>query len=78
MLISVNWLKDWVDLDLSADELSRKLTASGLEVDSVEPVSSPFSGVVVAEIVSCEAHPAADKLKLCSIDFGGEKPAQVV
>jgi phenylalanyl-tRNA synthetase beta chain len=78
MLISVNWLKDWVDIDLSAEELSKKLTASGLEVDTLEPVSSPFSGVVIAEIASCESHPDADKLKLCSIDFGGDAPAQVV
>ena len=78
MLFSVNWLKKWVDIDLPVDELSGKLTASGLEVDTVEPVAAPFSGVVVAEITSCEQHPDADKLKLCSIDFGGNEPAQVV
>jgi phenylalanyl-tRNA synthetase beta chain len=78
MLFSVNWLKKWVDINLPVDELSGKLTASGLEVDTVEPVAAPFSGVVVAEITSCEQHPNADKLKLCSIDFGGDEPAQVV
>ncbi|MGB5292972.1 MAG: phenylalanine--tRNA ligase subunit beta, partial [Lysobacterales bacterium] len=78
MLFSVNWLKQWVDINLPVDELSGKLTASGLEVDTVEPVAAPFSGVVVAEITSCEQHPNADKLKLCSIDFGGDEPAQVV
>ncbi len=71
MLFSVNWLKKWVDIDLSVDELAGKLTASGLEVDTVEPVAAPFSGVVVAEITSCGQHPDADKLKVCSIDFGG-------
>jgi len=78
MLFSVNWLKKWVDIDLPVDELAGKLTASGLEVDTVKPVAAPFSGVVVAEILACEAHPNADKLKLCSIDFGGPEPVQVV
>jgi len=78
MLFSVNWLKKWVDVDLPVDELVGKLTASGLEVDTVEAVAAPFSNVVVAEITSCEAHPNADKLKICSIDFGGSEPAQVV
>ena len=78
MLFSVNWLKKWVDIDLPVDELAGKLTASGLEVDTVEPVAAPFSGVVVAEITSCTAHPDADKLRICSIDFGGSEPAQVV
>jgi len=46
MLFSVNWLKKWVGFDLSVDELAGKLTASGLEVDTVEPVAAPFSGVL--------------------------------
>ena len=78
MLFSVNWLKKWVDVDLPVDELAARLTASGLEVDTVEAVAAPFSGVVVAEITSCTAHPDADKLRICSIDFGGPEPAQVV
>ncbi|MDX2417473.1 MAG: phenylalanine--tRNA ligase subunit beta, partial [Xanthomonadales bacterium] len=78
MLFSVNWLKKWVDIDLPVDELSGKLTASGLEVDTVEPVAAPFSGVVVATITSCGPHPDADKLQVCSIDFGDPEPVQVV
>ncbi len=78
MLFSVNWLKKWVDIDLPVDELAEKLTASGLEVDTVEPVAAAFSEIVVAEIIACEAHPNADKLQICSIDFGGSEPAQVV
>ena len=42
MLFSVNWLKKWVDIDLPVDELSVRLTSSGLEVDTVEPVAAPF------------------------------------
>jgi phenylalanyl-tRNA synthetase beta chain len=78
MLFSANWLKKWVEIDLPVNELCEKLTASGLEVDTFKPVSAPFSGIVVAEISSCEAHPNADKLQICSIDFGGSEPAQVV
>ncbi len=78
MLFSVNWLKKWVDIDLPVDELAGKLTASGLEVDTVEPVAAPFSDVVVAAITSCEPHPDADKLKVCTIDLGGPEPVQVV
>ncbi len=78
MLFSANWLKKWVDIDLSVDELAGKLTASGLEVDTVEPVAAHFSDIVVAEITACEAHPNADKLQVCTIDFGGSEPAQVV
>jgi len=78
MLFSVNWLKKWVDLDMPVDELADKLTASGLEVDTVKPVAAHFTDVVVAQIISCEAHPDADKLKLCSIDFGASEPVQVV
>lgn len=78
MKLSMHWLKKWVDIDLSADELSGTLTGSGLEVDTIKPVAAEFSDVVVAQIVSCGPHPDADKLQICSIDFGGESPAQVV
>jgi len=78
MLFSVNWLKKWVDIDLPADELAGRLTASGLEVDTVEPVAGLFSDVVVAEITACGPHPDADKLQICTIDYGDSEPAQVV
>ncbi len=55
MKFSVNWLKKWVDVDLPVDEFADVLTASGLEVDTVEPVGGVFTDVVVAEILSCEA-----------------------
>lgn len=78
MLFSADWLKKWVEIDLPVDQLCEKLTASGLEVDTFQPVASEFSGVVVAEITGCESHPNADKLRICSIDFGGNEPASVV
>ena len=78
MRFSVNWLKKWVDIDLSADELSDKLTASGLEVDTVNPVAADFSDIVVAEIIACGPHPNADKLQICTIEHGDVEPSQVV
>jgi phenylalanyl-tRNA synthetase beta chain len=78
MQFSVNWLKQWVEVDLDAKDLAARLTNAGLEVDALEPVAAPFSGVVVGEIVECKPHPDADKLKLCRIDDGGNEPLQVV
>jgi phenylalanyl-tRNA synthetase beta chain len=78
MKFSFNWLKQWVQLDLSADQLSERLTASGLEVDSVRPVAAEFTGVVVAEIESCSAHPDADKLSICSVNDGSPERLQIV
>jgi phenylalanyl-tRNA synthetase beta chain len=78
MRFSVNWLKQWVRLDMNAAQLAEKLTAAGLEVDSVEPVAAAFSGVVVAEIESCAPHPQADKLSVCTVHDGGSERLQIV
>jgi len=78
MRFSYQWLKQWVQIELDANDLADKLTAAGLEVDQVRPVAASFSGVCVAEIVSCEAHPDADKLKLCQVDAGDGDKQQVV
>ncbi|HHS84241.1 MAG TPA: phenylalanine--tRNA ligase subunit beta, partial [Gammaproteobacteria bacterium] len=51
---------------------------AGLEVDAVEPVAPAFSGVVVAEIISAEPHPDADKLQVCRVDAGQDEPLQIV
>lgn len=78
MRFSFQWLKQWVELDLDAIQLAERLTASGLEVDAVAPVAAPFNGVVVGEILTCEPHPNADKLKLCHVAAGEGDPLQVV
>ncbi|MGJ8662858.1 MAG: phenylalanine--tRNA ligase subunit beta [Marinicella sp.] len=72
MKFSENWLKEWVAYDLSTDEVMSQLTMLGLEVDGVEPAAGEFTGVVVAEIVACEKHPDADKLKVCEVNAGDE------
>jgi phenylalanyl-tRNA synthetase beta chain len=78
MQFNVEWLKKWVALDLNADELADKLTAAGLEVDSVSPVAGDFTDVVVAQIEDCQSHPNADKLVLCTVNDGSAERLQVV
>ncbi|MCB1584418.1 MAG: phenylalanine--tRNA ligase subunit beta [Xanthomonadales bacterium] len=73
MKISENWLKEWVKTDADTQQLMSELTMLGLEVDGVEPAAGEFSGVVVAEIVACEPHPDADKLKVCRVNAGDEE-----
>lgn len=78
MKISENWLREWVDPQLTTDELVEQLTIAGLEVDGVEPVAGEFTQVVVAEVVEVEPHPDADKLKVCKVDTGEGQTTQVV
>jgi len=68
--ISEQWLREWVSPSLTTDALAHQITMAGLEVDSIEPVAGSFSGVVVAEIISAEQHPDADKLRVCEVDTG--------
>ncbi len=72
MIISEQWLREWIDPPLSTDELAAQLTMAGLEVDAVTPVAGEFSGVVVAEIVAAEQHPDADKLRVCEVNTGDD------
>jgi phenylalanyl-tRNA synthetase beta chain len=67
MKISHRWLGEWVDSGLSAEAIAERFTLAGLEVDSIEPVAPPLDGVVVAEIVSVEPHPDADRLRVCRV-----------
>lgn len=71
MLVSYNWLKNYVDLgDLSPEELAEKITQSGIEVEGVEYTAEKSTDVVVGYVASCEKHPDADKLNLCQVDVG--------
>jgi phenylalanyl-tRNA synthetase beta chain len=72
MLVSIKWLKDYIDFDLPAQELADRLTMAGLEVDEIKTITPRFSGVVVAEILSVAPHPKADKLSLCTVTDGTE------
>ncbi len=77
MKISESWLREWVNPEIGTDELVAQLTMAGLEVDAVESVAGEFSGVIVGEIVGCEQHPDADKLRVCQV-AGLEGLSQVV
>lgn len=72
MIISEQWLREWVNPALSSTELADQLTMAGLEVDGVETAAEAFSGVVVAEILEAEQHPDADKLRVCKVSTGAE------
>jgi len=73
MKFSEQWLRTWVNPDVSRDDLVARLSMTGLEVDSVTPAAGVFSGVVVGEIVSAEQHPDADKLRVCQVSNGTEQ-----
>jgi phenylalanyl-tRNA synthetase beta chain len=72
VLYSYNWLKEYTDTALSAEELAERLTMSGIEVEAVTPAPSAIKGVVTAEILTIEKHPAADKLTVCEVKTDGE------
>jgi len=78
MKFSERWLREWVDPALDTQALAALLTMAGLEVDAVEPAAPAFSGVVVAEILSVDAHPDAEKLRVCQVDIGERQPLQIV
>lgn len=73
-----SWLREFCNPPLNTAELAELLTMSGMEVEALRPVAPPFKGVVVAEVLSVEPHPNADKLRVCLVNVGGEKPLQIV
>ncbi len=78
MKISESWLREWVNPAIGTDELVAQLTMAGLEVDAVEKLAGEFTGVIVGEIIACEQHPDADKLRVCQVAGMAEGPVQVV
>ncbi|MFT5576298.1 MAG: phenylalanyl-tRNA synthetase beta chain, partial [Bermanella sp.] len=77
MKFSEQWLREWVNPELNTQQLADQITMAGLEVDAIEAVAGEFSGVVVAEILSAEQHPDADKLRVCQVS-DGQSEFQVV
>jgi phenylalanyl-tRNA synthetase beta chain len=73
MRISLNWLKDYVNLTLAPKELAHKLTMSGNEVDSIEIIGGKWDNVFVGQVTALDKHPNADRLKLVTIDLGTER-----
>jgi phenylalanyl-tRNA synthetase beta chain len=81
MNISYNWLKEYVDFDLSAEEVSAALTSIGLEVDNLEKqqtIKGGLDGLVVGEVLTCEPHPNSDHLHITTVNLGNNQPVQIV
>ena len=72
MKFSEKWLRQWVNIEVDTQELVDKITMAGLEVDDVEAVAGEFTGVIIGEIVACEQHPDADKLRVTQVSTGSE------
>lgn len=74
MKVTYNWLKQYVDFDWSPDEMVERLTMIGLEVEGVEKLGGEFDGIVVAQVITRDKHPNADKLSICRVNDGqGER-----
>jgi phenylalanyl-tRNA synthetase beta chain len=74
MKVTLNWLKQYVDFDWSPEELAERLTMLGIEVEGIEKLGGEFDGVVVAQVITRDKHPNADKLSVCRVNDGtGER-----
>ncbi|HRN95279.1 MAG TPA: phenylalanine--tRNA ligase subunit beta, partial [Chitinophagales bacterium] len=81
MKISYNWLKNYLPIQNSVEEVSELLTSVGLEVEDVqalETVEGGLRNVVIGEVLTCEKHPDADKLNVTTVNVAGEAPLQIV
>jgi len=81
MKISYNWLKEFLSVDLEAEKVGEILTDLGLEVEGIETfesVKGSLKGVVVGEVLTCEQHSNADRLKVAQVDLGNGSPVQIV
>ena len=81
MKIALNWLKNYIDITQSPEELSETLTNTGLEVEGMEEIESVpggLKGLVIGEVKTCSKHPNADKLSITTVDIGEEEPVQIV
>ena len=78
MLVSINWLKDYADIDVPVDEFCDRMILSGSNIETVEPYGTKFTKIVAGKILKIEKHPDADKLVVCTLDAGQENTLQIV
>src|SRR5687767_16038103 len=81
MTISCNWLKEYIDIPESPEEIGHVLTSTGLEVESVElheTIKGGLHGLVIGEVITCIKHPNADKLSLTTVDVGNGQILPIV
>ncbi|MBS4027728.1 MAG: phenylalanine--tRNA ligase subunit beta [Ignavibacteriales bacterium] len=72
MKVSLNWLKEFVDFDLTSEELAHQLTMRGLEVESIEHLGDKYKNFVIGEVLEVAKHPNANKLSVCKVDVGND------
>ena len=78
MRVSLNWLKEFVDIDMSPEELGRVLTIAGFELEELIDLRQNADGVVVGRVIERDKHPNADKLSVCKVDVGADEPLSIV
>ncbi len=78
MRLSLNWLREFVPFAGDAEELGHRLTMQGLEMEGLDRPFDHLRGLVVGEVLTCEQHPDADKLKVCRVDVGGPEVLDIV
>ena len=78
MKVSLNWLKYYVDIDVSVEDLCNKMTLAGFEIEELIDQSQSMHNVVVAKILEIEKHPDSDHLLICQLDIGESEPVQIV
>ena len=78
MKIPFSWLKEYVDIGISAEELEDKLFSCGFEVEELIDLGKDVENVVVGRITKCEKHPDADRLTVCEVDCGERGTKQIV
>ena len=78
MLISLNWLKQYVDIKESIDEIANALTMIGQEVEAIDIQGKDLDNVVIGQIVEFDKHPNSDRLTLLKVDIGEEEPLQII
>ncbi len=81
MKISLNWLKEYIDIQDNPEALAEILTQTGLEVEGIEKfdlVEGGLEGIVIGRVLTCEKHANADKLKVTTVDIGEPEPSQIV
>ena len=81
MKFTLNWLKDFLNINLDAERVGEILTDLGLEVEGIEnyeSIKGGLEGVVVGKVLTCEKHSNADRLKVTTVDLGRGEPVQIV
>lgn len=81
MTIAFNWLKEYIDIPETPEDLGKILTSTGLEVEGIdlfESITGGLAGLLIGEVLTCEKHPNADKLSLTTVDIGQDKPLHIV